>query len=137
MKTSSMLSPFLPSQRQTSCVLLATRPPPCDRLTSPHALRHFERAVPSWGGVVVPPEVTPVRFPAIAKNLGVMRYQHKLVLVVEQFSHRKHPRLKFRQTNKVVRLVEHYRPYGARFQGRPHHVKSDQRPLSVGKLAKE
>src|SRR4051812_29596197 len=104
MNTSSMLPPLLPSQRQTICVLLATGPPPCDRLTGFHALRHFEGAVARWGAVIVSPEVTPIRFPAIAENLGVMRYQHKLVLLVEQFAHRKHPRLKLRQPKEVVWL---------------------------------
>ena len=38
-----------------------------------------------------------------------MRDQHKLVLFIEQFAHRKHPRLQLRQANEVVWLVNEHR----------------------------
>ncbi len=72
MNTSSMLLPFSPSQRQTICVLLATNPPPCDRLTHSHAFGHLKWPDPSRRRMVITPQVAPILLARVRKDLRMV-----------------------------------------------------------------
>ena len=86
---------------------------------------------------MVAPKILTVATAGAVQDFRMMRDQNRLVLVIQKFPQREHPRLQLRQADVVVGFVDQHRLGGAGRQGGSHHIKTDQRFLAVGKLVEK
>src|SRR5438132_405591 len=72
-----------------------------------------------------------------AQDFGVMRNDDGLMILVEQFSQRQHPRLKLWKANVIIWFINQNRLRCAGLQRGTHHVKTDEGLFAVRKLVKK